>query len=167
MPSNNNTSLNINQIAEDLWMEDPINESMIIPKSNIPEFKKVTPLKRSTIENSPKKVKKVEHPKKVKKICKPKKVIQNNYDTEYNNGYDNDYNNDYNNDYDKYYSNNNMNQTLRNNPYEQIPQTRRSQRIVNDDDDGYDSFFGNNFFNSGLNKTFRGMNNNLFDHFFF
>ena len=156
MPSNNNTTLNMNQVAEDLWMDDPINESMVIPKSSLPEIKRTTtttPLEKPKKETSPKIIKKVvEHPKKIKKVCKPKKVVKNE-------------NND--DDYDNYYRNNDdMYKTLRNR-YEEKPQNRRSQRIVNDEDDQYDNFFGNNFFDSGLNKTFRGMNNNLFDHFFF
>ena len=156
MPSNNNTTLNINQVAEDLWMEDPINESMVIPKSSLPEIKRTvtkTTLEEPKKETSPKIIKKVvEHPKKIKKVCKPKKVIKNETNDD---------------DCDNYYTNNdNMYKTLRNR-YEEKPQNRRSQRIVNDDDDQYDNFFGNNFFDSGLNKTFRGMNNNFFDHFFF
>ena len=205
MPSKNNTTKNINQLVEELSMEDPFNESIMLaqyqsqqlknsenihktiipnPTHEIPiEFKdKKTPIEPIEI---PVERKTIENPKKVKKARKPKKAVEKLNKNEYKNNVNNmrkpkeqeeeEKNNYYTNyenknrtiepeDTDNYYSN--MNIPLRNSYYGGIPRTRRNQRVM-DYDNNYDNFFGKNFFDfGGLNKSFRGMNNNLFGNFF-
>ena len=166
MFTNNNKPLNINQTGEELWMNDPINGTMIITTNFTQETKNTSPLKESTIDNLPNNAMEVEYPT-TKKVYMPKKVIENDYNNDYSNDYNNYYyNNGYNNDYDNYNMNNNMYKTLRNNCYEEISQPRRNQRIINDNNQ-YNNFYNPNFFNSGLNRTFRNMNNSQFGNFYF
>lgn len=167
------------------YFESPqIKNSEQIHKTVIPNQTHEIPInhkaKQTQKETPVEHIRKIEHPKNSKKTHKPKKNVEKLNPNEYMDNFynmnrpkeENNYYTNYDNmdrtmepeDTDNYY---NMNKPLRNSCYGQMPRTRRNQREMNYDNN-YDNFFGDNFFDfGGLNKTFRGMNNNIFDNFFF